>query len=544
MSIPYSYRPLGNSYSQRDISSSPPISTFHQTNYEVTNTASHSRNSSNINEHIKNLIKSEANLKLELNSKNKQLSDYEKCFQEKDTRIINLNQIISQLENKYKTLYENYEAIRKDYESLSTDIRCIENEKRTMQKNIENMEQEINAKNCQIEKQNELIYNFQENASVMKNMSNEIENLNKQCASYQKQNETLTFDINSLKEELKGQQNINCKLTFDIEQNNNDLLSLNELKDNLKTENEKLEEEIKALKETIRKIQNENIKKENDYKASNKQFIEIQNENLKYKNELTLFVSSINEDILSFARWVENYLPIVYSYNVKLPEMQLNSYQDEEKQIKFSILKTALLNTKIKIDGEIIKLQNENKNLKFKFTSQQDENVKNQQFFENLYKNLKNEIEAHRYFNISNDFSLEVDPRFEIETFISKILSLLSNIKDNNNKGDQVCQQLSNENEILKSNIYSLSESFQNLQNENLRLRDQLHSYEQIKFENEKMFSNQNSFNFADQQKEYQNTIHSLKVDKDNLIKDNINLIKENQNLKKKLFTQAQNTPI
>ena len=38
--------------------------------------------------------------------------------------------------------------------------------------------------------------------------------------------------------------------------------------------------------------------------------------------------------------------------------MQLNSYQDEEKQIKFSILKNALLNTKIKIDGEIIKLKN------------------------------------------------------------------------------------------------------------------------------------------------------------------------------------------
>lgn len=543
MSIPYSYRPLNSSYSQKDISSSPPISTFRQTNYEISNKTSYSRNNSNINEHIKNLIKSEANLKLELSAKNNQLSDYEKCFQEKDTRIINLNQIVSQLENKYKALYDNFEAIRKDYESLSTDMRCVENEKRTMQKKIENIEQEIDDKNRQIEKQNELIYNFQENASVMKNMSNEIENLNKKCAAYQKQNETLIFDINSLRDELKGQQNLNCKLSFDIEQNNNDISSLNELKENLKIENGKLEEEIKILKESIRKIQNENSKKENDYKASNKQFIELQNENLKYKNELSLFVSSINEDISSFARWIENYLPIVYSYNVKLPEMQLNSYQDEEKQIKFSILKNAILNAKIKIDGEIIKLQNENKNLKYKFTAQQDENVKNQQFLENLYKNLKNEIESHRYFNIGNDFSLEVDPRLEIETFISKILSLLCNIKENN-KNDLICQRLSNENEILKSNIYSLSESFQNLQNENLRLRDQLHSYEQIKFENEKNLSNPNSFNFADQQKEYENTIHSLEVDKENLIKDNINLIKENQNLKKKLFIQAPNKPV
>ena len=55
-------------------------------------------------------------MKLELNAKNKQITAYEKALKEKDDKIVQLNQIISQLEAKYKAIYDNYDKVKKENE--------------------------------------------------------------------------------------------------------------------------------------------------------------------------------------------------------------------------------------------------------------------------------------------------------------------------------------------------------------------------------------------------------------------------------------------
>ena len=121
----WKYRSLANSYQLK------PSNTSYETSYQ--------RNSPDLSMHLKNIIKSEANLKLELNAKNKQITAYEKALKEKDEKNIQLNQIISQLEAKYKSVYDNYDKAKKENEDLITHMKYIENERDTSNKMIEKM---------------------------------------------------------------------------------------------------------------------------------------------------------------------------------------------------------------------------------------------------------------------------------------------------------------------------------------------------------------------------------------------------------------------
>ena len=74
----------------------------------------------------------------------------------------------------------------------------------------------------------------------------------------------------------------------------------------------------------------------------------------------------------------------------------------------------------------------------------------------------------------------------------------------------------------------------QNLQNENINLRNQIGLCEQLRFENKQLKNDliTKTKAFQEQQNISEETIKSLQVDKDNLVKDNITLIKDNQSLK------------
>ena len=311
------YQSLANSYQLK------PSNTSYETSYQ--------RNSPDLSMHLKNIIKSEANLKLELNAKNKQITAYEKALKEKDEKNIQLNQIISQLEAKYKSVYDNYDKAKKENEDLITHMKYIENERDTSNKMIEKMKGEECQRQIEIEKKDEMILKFKDNAVIMKNMKAEIDTLENKNNTLQAQNDKLNFDINSLKEEIEKIQRLNCNLNFDIEQRDNDLSNLIEIKNNLKRENQKQEEEIKSLKLYIQKIQSESTKKDNDYKNTNKQIADIQSENVNLKNDYNVLISVINDDIANISRWIENYLPVIFSPNVKLPEIVINTGVKEEK---------------------------------------------------------------------------------------------------------------------------------------------------------------------------------------------------------------------
>ena len=512
------YQSLANSYQLK------PSNISYETSYQ--------RNSPDLSMHLKNIIKSEANLKLELNAKNKQITAYEKALKEKDEKNIQLNQIISQLEAKYKSVYDNYDKAKKENEDLITHMKYIENERDTSNKMIEKMKGEECQRQIEIEKKDEMILKFKDNADIMKNMKAEIDTLENKNNTLQAQNDKLNFDINSLKEEIEKIQRLNCNLNFDIEQRDNDLSNLIEIKDNLKRENQKQEEEIKSLKLYIQKIQSESTKKDNDYKNTNKQIADIQSENVNLKNDYNVLISVINDDIANISRWIENYLPVIFSPNVKLPEIVINTGVKEEK-INMCLLVKTIFEAKNKIDNDIQKNIDEIKKLKFSLTNITDENYKNIQFIENLYSNLKYEIESQKYFKIKNNFTLESDYKGEIEDILAKTFSLLHNLKESN-QNDQVYAMLSKENDSLKQEMCYIEQEMQNLQNENINLRNQIGLCEQLRFENKQLKNDliTKTKAFQEQQNISEETIKSLQVDKDNLVKDNITLIKDNQSLK------------
>ena len=146
---------------------------------------------------------------------------------------------------------------------------------------------------------------------------------------------------------------------------------------------------------------------------------------------------------------------------------------------------------------------------------------------------MKYEIESQKYFKIKNNFTLESDYKGEIEDILAKTFSLLHNLKESN-QNDQVYAMLSKENDSLKQEMCYIEQEMQNLQNENINLRNQIGLCEQLRFENKQLKNDliTKTKAFQEQQNISEETIKSLQVDKDNLVKDNITLIKDNQSLK------------
>ena len=515
----------------------------------------------NLNEHLKTIIKNEANLKLELISKTKLISELEKELETKTVKLHQNNQIMTQQEQKLSNLYKELETVTNELNNLKCDMKVLQTEINSKNKTIQNLNVDLHNKQIKLSEQETLIEKFAENVEIMQNMKNNIETLEKEKISLQTNNDKILFDITNLKNEnFQNQDNI-TKQKNEISKITNDNLMLNSLIDDLKLELKTKEEEIKQLKQLNTSYQHNQMQLETQLKTTSLQNKENESTIIQLKNEYIHYINSINEDIESLSHWIENYLPIAFNNdNVKLPEVNListnkptsyntnnnntnNNILDKTIQINLPMLVNSLYKNKEKIDKQLMNLQNENKKYKTALNVVNNDNFKTQKYLQTLYNNLKYEIESNNYFKIQpNQFNLDIDYQQEIESIMDKTFTLLHQLKENNS--EKVIKMLNNDNITLQKEINDLKKLYENakmqnteikhIQDENVNLKQQLNIFDQMKNENNKLIAEIINLN------EYKNKtdiiIQQLELDKNNLIKDNVTLIQDNQQLKRQLY--------
>ena len=515
----------------------------------------------NLNEHLKTIIKNEANLKLELISKTKLISELEKELETKTVKLHQSNQIMTQQEQKLSNLYKELETVTNELNNLKCDMKVLQTEINSKNKTIQNLNVELHNKQIKLSEQETLIEKFAENVEIMQNMKNNIETLEKEKISLQTNNDKILFDITNLKNEnFQNQDNI-TKQKNEISKITNDNLMLNSLIDDLKLELKTKEEEIKQLKQLNTSYQHNQMQLETQFKTTSFQNKENESTIIQLKNEYIHHINSINEDIESLSHWIENYLPIAFNNdNVKLPEVNListnkptsyntnnnntnNNILDKTIQINLPMLVNSLYKNKEKIDKQLMNLQNENKKNKTALNAVSNDNFKTQKYLQTLYNNLKYEIESNNYFKVQpNQFNLDIDYQQEIESIMDKTFTLLHQLKENNS--EKVIKMLNNDNITLQKEINDLKKLYENakmqnteiknIQDENVNLKQQLNIFDQMKNENNKLIAEIINLN------EYKNKtdviIQQLELDKNNLIKDNVTLIQDNQQLKRQLY--------
>ena len=287
----------------------------------------------------------------------------------------------------------------------------------------------------------------------------------------------------------------------------------------------------------------------------------------------------INDNIENIIRWIDNYLPFPYSDNIKLPEINIkgeniNIYNNNFNFFNsFSELKNQIFKTKKKIDLESNTYMKEIKNLKNLNTDIQESNIKYKKFLEILYNNIKFELNSNFNFNINKEIDKNIDDNdytIVINDLFKKLINIINKYKINNN--ENVVDILKKENDNLKNEFKNLKnilqmkekeiENFENLQNENINLKEKLNKIDKLQIElnqlNEEIFIKNNII--EDQRKRLEkkenliynynknknlnnnnnnnnslDEIAQLNIEKENLVKDNILLIKENGHLKKKI---------
>jgi hypothetical protein len=515
----------------------------------------------NLNEHLKTIIKNEANLKLELISKTKLISELEKELETKTVKLHQSNQIMTQQEQKLSNLYKELETVTNELNNLKCDMKVLQTEINSKNKTIQNLNVDLHNKQIKLSEQETLIEKFAENVEIMQNMKNNIETLEKEKISLQTNNDKILFDITNLKNEnFQNQDNI-TKQKNEISKITNDNLMLNSLIDDLKLELKTKEEEIKQLKQLNTSYQHNQMQLETQFKTTSFQNKENESTIIQLKNEYIYYINSINEDIESLSHWIENYLPIAFNNdNVKLPEVNListnkptsyntnnnntnNNILDKTIQINLPMLVNSLYKNKEKIDKQLMNLQNENKKNKTALNAVSNDNFKTQKYLQTLYNNLKYEIESNNYFKVQpNQFNLDIDYQQEIESIMDKTFTLLHQLKENNS--EKVIKMLNNDNITLQKEINDLKKLYENakmqnteiknIQDENVNLKQQLNIFDQMKNENNKLIAEIINLN------EYKNKtdviIQQLELDKNNLIKDNVTLIQDNQQLKRQLY--------
>lgn len=515
----------------------------------------------NLNEHLKTIIKNEANLKLELISKTKLISELEKELETKTVKLHQSNQIMTQQEQKLSNLYKELETVTNELNNLKCDMKVLQTEINSKNKTIQNLNVDLHNKQIKLSEQETLIEKFAENVEIMQNMKNNIETLEKEKISLQTNNDKILFDITNLKNEnFQNQDNI-TKQKNEISKITNDNLMLNSLIDDLKLELKTKEEEIKQLKQLNTSYQHNQMQLETQFKTTSFQNKENESTIIQLKNEYIHYINSINEDIESLSHWIENYLPIAFNNdNVKLPEVNListnkptsyntnnnntnNNILDKTIQINLPMLVNSLYKNKEKIDKQLMNLQNENKKNKTALNAVSNDNFKTQKYLQTLYNNLKYEIESNNYFKVQpNQFNLDIDYQQEIESIMDKTFTLLHQLKENNS--EKVIKMLNNDNITLQKEINDLKKLYENakmqnteiknIQDENVNLKQQLNIFDQMKNENNKLIAEIINLN------EYKNKtdviIQQLELDKNNLIKDNVTLIQDNQQLKRQLY--------
>ena len=500
-------------------------------------------NPNNNNEHIKDILKNEANLKMELSNKNKKINEYENLIQIQENKI-------EQLKVDYNNIYEQFNDIMNTNKNLIQKNKQYESEIN----NYENIFEENKKEKEKYEKEYKLfskkINELHENKSMLKNYKNKTDLIQQENLNLIKENEKILFDNNILKEEISNIQKE--KLNIDSIYNNlkRDYEKMKDSNSKLYEDNEILNREINTLKHDLIKLSGSNEKNENELKNLIGKIQKKEDENVINKNNYMKVITYSNDNIDNISRWIQHYLTEVYNENIEIPDLNINN---NIREVNFNKIKNNLIQAKSKIDNNIKRLENENKNLKYSLTLNQDENFKNQKYLENLFNTMKYEIEKNNYFRIEvkKQISLDINYKQEIENVLKNIFNILYKIKDANPENIIDNLRLENENlkkqslefEKLKNFSQNINLENKDLKKENYKLKEELKIIEQLNKENKKlkeeieikksMINNQRLRLEEKDNKDLK--IEELEKDRNNLLKDNIILIKDNGLLKQKL---------
>jgi hypothetical protein len=247
------------------------------------------------------------------------------------------------------------------------------------------------------------------------------------------------------------------------------------------SENSHLNELISNLNNIKDKLKSEMtfINKENQKYSSNL---------LKYEKEINGIIEETNDDIKMIINWIENYMGIYISNNLKIPQLPLHRLKNNG--IIIDELKTKIMLIRERVNKDIILLE-DIKNKKKLIEDNEDKKLNNENYnkLKDLYNFIKNEIDTNKYFTIEK--SIIPNDNDKIISTIEFVIKnqLLPYIKKNDiKKFIEENESLKKYNNNLQKELNSLKLKFENLQleklnNENNLMRNNSNNYIQDNFD-------------------------------------------------------------
>lgn len=479
-----------------------------------------------LQDRIKQYIMTESDLKRELSQTAAQLAN----SNEKIQALLGENEYMKnqlyQTEEHLNKISIQYNILQGDYDKMYEDYSQLSGQNKVMKEQFNQLLYDNDGKDTQISTMSALIEKYANDIEELKSKlvvtDKEKENYESMMSIKEKnemkikdENEELKKENEKLKKEI---DNLNGKLKEHAEYINKIELQAT----NYQTENTnmgkmiaKLQTQIEDLNELNQKLTKEKEELQNYKSSQEKNETNYFNEISKLKGELSNIKSITNDNIATITHWIENYFCTVYSPNVQLPEMSLNTTINEH--ISFDKLKKTLIASKNKIDTELNDTMQKNKEMKGILTKGQDENYKMQKFIEDVYNYIQNEVEMGKYFNLNkNNFQYEKDYQKEIEENLNKIFSLLKRKKESTD--ENYANKLLEDNSLLNNELNELRVKFDSIYNENLSLeKKNKYLLQEIDMKKAQIKS----------QEEIINRRSNIEEDNKKLLKDNITLIKK-----------------
>ena len=247
------------------------------------------------------------------------------------------------------------------------------------------------------------------------------------------------------------------------------------------SENSHLNELISNLNNIKDKLKSEMtfINKENQKYSSNL---------LKYEKEINGIIEETNDDIKMIINWIDNYMGIYISNNLKIPQLPLHRLKNNG--IIIDELKTKIMLIRERVNKDIILLE-DIKNKKKLIEDNEDKKLNNENYnkLKDLYNFIKSEIDTNKYFTIEKSIiPNDNDKIISIIEFVIKN-QLLPYIKKNDiKKFIEENESLKKYNNNLQKELNSLKLKFENLQleklnNENNLMRNNSNNYIQDNFD-------------------------------------------------------------
>ncbi|MCQ2820864.1 MAG: hypothetical protein MJ252_26700 [archaeon] len=512
-----------------------------------------------INDHIKQLIQNETNLKLQINAQEKENSEIKKHLAESERKIEEMELYISEQDRQINNLKETNNSLNQYITELQINADKITDEKIYTSKQIANLKEENRKQNEKLLAQSQGLIKLERSSEMMEGYKAQLESLKNKYEQLMKENQTLNFDLTTLKEDLEETSKACTSFKAELEKvyKENQLLKQNNT--DLDNINRKINEDNYRITREFDKLNETKTGYEKDMQNKTEKFNRIESQNVNMKNLINNIIYNVNEDYLSLSRWIETYMPMQFKDKVQLPEIQIVSQklneelsQNSYKKLNYDILVQKIYQTKTQVDNLLNKHSDETKDSKFKLTVSEEEKLKIIKFLENLLSNIKYEIESNKYFKITSDVVKGKKDGYdtllaEIEEILAKVFTLLQKWK-NFPETEEIINSLQNENQLLKENLCALDQTisvkqrdFEDINNENMGLRKRFAAFDQLKLENRKLLDElKEQQAILEEQKTTGRALQEVVKDKENLIKDNVTLIKENEELRRHIMKITQ----